>query len=308
MTQQWSRLTHNDLRKRGGDRLAKFLEMVKDGDEFLTTRGVTKIKKSEYDRLKEQMDAPGFSTNIAVVKGSIVSYPYDFFKTPEFGGRGQGFGTRDEDEALTSLKKQIEERKEKEGKQSIRIRTNRKTYDIATAESTPGTPKSDFHLLDPLGKEVVWVSHKAGRLPRDVQQWGGISQRSEPKIFAHKETQKFINDLKKEYPKGLPRATTLMRKIKDDKLKNMSVYGNEFGSQLGRQNVSVLLQGPVKLVNRGSFYVFDSNVIHTNGDVLSGGYEPVFAAIYKGDRNDAGVIGTRIVIMSITGRKMTKEF
>ena len=48
-----------------------------------------------------------------------------------------------------------------------------------------------------------------------------------------------------------------------------------------------------------------SNHVHLNGDDISGVYEPVLAAIYKGDRSDAGVKGTRIVIMPVSGRRMT---
>jgi len=304
---QWSRLTHNDLRKRGGGRLTTFLDMIKDGDEFLTTKGIVKIDKAEYDRLSKEMDVSGYSTQIQAIGGQRLAYPADFFKTPEFGGKGAGSGTSAEDAELRSLNKQFEKIKEQDGVQEITLIVGKRQYKVASADSTPGTPKSDFHLLDSMGNEVVWISHKDGRRAKDVQQWGGISKAKEPAIFSHPETQKFIDDLKREYPNGLPRATTLMRKIKDTKLKNLSVYGNQFGQVLGRQNVSILLQGPVKLVKKGNSFALNANRVHVNGDTLTGDYEPVFAAIYKGDRSDAGVKGTRIVIMSKAGRKMTRE-
>ena len=170
-----------------------------------------------------------------------------------------------------------------------------------------GTPKSDFHLLDIKGNEVVWISHKDGRGPKDFQQWGGISERKEPLIFNHKETKKFITDLKAAYPRGLPNATSLYRKIKDKQLKMLSVYGNNFGKALGQQNVTMLLQGPVVLEKSGAVYTITANHVHYNGDsVDADGFEPVFMAIYKGDRSDTGVKGTRIVIMPILGRKATE--
>lgn len=232
----------------------------------------------------------------------------DLEKSKEFGGKGAGAGTAKEDRELASLIKQIDETKADLASATIPIRIKNKIYQVFTAISTPGTPKSDFHLVDIDQKELIWISHKDGRTAKDFQQWGGISQRSEPDIFKHPETQKFINDLKQVYPNGLPPKTTLGRKIKDKRLKMMAVYGNQFGKALGRQNTSIMLQGPVKLVKKGNVYELDSNHVHYNGDDMSGDYEPIFMAIYKGDRSDAGVKGTRIVISPIGGRKLSGTF
>lgn len=228
-------------------------------------------------------------------------------KDKDFGGKGSGFGTRDEDMELTRLNDQLDDIKSKINKGIVPVKVGNTVYEVAAAVTTPGTPKSDFHLVDYKGHEIVWISHKKGRTPKDFQQWGGISRRGEPKIHNHPEVQAFINDLKAKYPDGLPRATSFYRKIKDSKLKNLSVYGNEYGGALGRQNVSVLLQGNVKLAKSGRNYVFRSNQVHYNGDIIDGGFEPVLAAIYKGDRSDAGVKGTRIVIMAKEGRNFKGE-
>jgi hypothetical protein len=228
----------------------------------------------------------------------------DLKKTSEFGGKGEGSGTAKEDMQLKLLKEQIAFAKRQEARSTIKVRVNNTTYDVADAVTTPGTPKSDFHLVDLNGKEVVWISHKDGSRPNDFQQWGGISQSKEPTIANHPETKKFVEDLKRKYPGGLPPATSLYRTIQDKRLKMLSVYGNQFGGMLGQQNVSILLQGPVKLVKQGQYYKLTSNHVHYNGDsVDAGGFEPVLMAIYKGDRSDAGVKGTRIVIMPIAGRK-----
>jgi len=228
-------------------------------------------------------------------------------KDKDFGGKGSGFATRDEDRELKVLNDQLDDIKSRTNKGYVTVKVGTEKHDIVAAVSTPGTPKSDFHLVDADGKELIWVSHKAGREPKDFQQWGGISRMKEPTIFNHKEVQAFVSDLKQKYPDGLPRATSLYRKIVDPKLKNLSVYGNQYGRKLGRQNVSVLLQGPVKLKKSGAEYVFTANHVHYNGDIIDGGFEPVLAAIYKGDRSDAGVKGTRIVIMAIEGRTFKGE-
>lgn len=225
-------------------------------------------------------------------------------KNHEFGGKGEGGSLKSEDAAIRQTREAIEEAI-KENKGPIKIVCGNKIYEnIIGVEKTNGTPKSDFHLINSDGQAVIWISHKDGSRSKDFQQWGGISERKEFKIFNHKETQKFIDDLKRVYPQGLPPATTVYRHIKDENLKMLSVYGNEYGSKLGEQNVSILLQGPVSLKKNGNNYMLDSNHVHYNGDSVDGeGYDPVLMAIYKGDRSDAGVKGTRIVISPVGGRK-----
>ena len=85
----------------------------------------------------------------------------------------------------------------------------------------------------------------------------------------------------------------------------MAVYGNEFGGELSRQNTSLMLQGAVVLKKEGSYYKITAHHTHLNGEEMTGGYEPVFMAIYKGDRSDMGIKGARVVIAPIGCRKIT---
>jgi hypothetical protein len=218
-------------------------------------------------------------------------------------GSGVG-GTAKEDAQLASLQKQIQDELSKTDLMELKIKIGNKYYAVAGAATTPGTPKSDFHLLNNKGIEVVWISHKDGSKAKDFQQWGGMSARAEPEIAKHKETQKFINDVKKEFGGVMPRATTVARPVKDKNLMGMSVYGNKYKSGvLGRQNVTILLQGPVKLVKSKNYYELESNHTSINGDIMTGDYAPVFMAIYKGDRNNFGVKGARFAIQPKASRK-----
>jgi len=292
-------------------RIEVFLRKYRDKEIFELANGKKMI--FDYDKGVERDVASRNRKKITDVRlfGATDGKIYrmsDIGKSAEFGGKGAGASTAKEDAELKSLRNQLNDIKADLAMPTVPIKIGTKVYKVFDAESTPGTPKSDFHLLDSNGKEIVWISHKDGSRPKDFQQWGGISRRNEPDIFRHPEVQAFIKDLKEKYPDGLPRATTLYRKIKDDKLKKMSVYGNQYGRPLGRQNVSIMIQGPVKLKMSGSAYEFVSNHVHLNGEDMTGGFEPVLTAIYKGDRSDAGVKGTRIVIMPIEGRKMTGEF
>jgi len=290
-------------------RVEVFIKKYTTKDPFTLANGKKATFVPSEDVIKALKNQQA-TTKLELLSEDGKTYKFkDLMKTGEFGGKGAGGSTIKEDRELASLRQQLAQIKKDTASATVPVKVGREIYHVEDAESTPGTPKSDFHLLDGNGKECVWISHKDGSRPRDFQQWGGISQRKEPKIFNHKETQKFVSDLKEIFPDGLPRATSLHRRIKDKKLKMLSVYGNEYDTnRLSRQNTSVMIQGPVNLVNKGSYYVFESNHVHYNGEsVDDGGFEPVFMAIYKGDRSDAGVKGTRIVIMPIDGRK-SKEF
>lgn len=302
-------LSAAELMKPGREyRSGVIIRKMTDGEPFELSNG-NKIKfilnKKIISILSKDVKSSSDLNNIRFLGDDGNEYKLsDIKKNADFGGKGDRSSVAKEDAALESLNNQLNEAKKVLKSATVPIVIKNKTYQVASAESTPGTPKSDFHLLDINGNEIVWISHKDGRGPRDFQQWGGISERSEPTIFKHPETQKFVNDLKKKYPNGLPPATTLFRTIKDTKLKMLSVYGNAYGSSMNRQNVTILLQGPITLVKTGNKYKLNANHVHFNGDsVDSEGFEPVLMAIYKGDRSDAGVKGTRIVISPIGGRK-----
>lgn len=301
-----AQLSASELRKYDW-RAEVFIKKIKEKTSFEISGGrkvVLVMPKNGEKILKSGSTQELNGIRFADLQGNIFKLS-DFVKNQDFGGKGERGGTVKEDRALSSLRNQIEEAKIKEKSAVIDVKIGNKTYKVFDAASTPGTPKSDFHLLDINGEEIVWISHKDGRTEKDFQQWGGMSQRSEPTIYSHPEVQKFINDLNQLYPNGLPSATTLARKIKDKKLKNMSVYGNEFGSAFSRQNVTITLQGEISLKKSGKTYKLTGYHTHLNGEDLHGGYEPCFMAIYKGDRSDFGIKGTRVVISPLGCRKIT---
>lgn len=177
-------------------------------------------------------------------------------------------------------------------------------YDINGVEITAGTPKSDFHLTNTKGEPVVWLSYKAGLKASSFHQWGGMSLKKEPDIYNHEETRGFIHDVQVKYPNGIPKATSVYRKINDEQIKMMAVYGNKYNTEWSsEQNVNAVLHGNISLTHNGGVYVLSASHIHINGDTVVGEFEPVFMAIYKGDRSDFGIKGARLVTMPISGRK-----
>jgi len=277
-----------------------------EGEEPFTLISGKKVKlipnKDILTNLKKRNQTLLGREKLIDVDGNTYSFG-SLQKTKEFGGKGKGAGTAKEDAELKSLQKQIAELKKKNASAIVKIKVGTKVYDVSDAETTPRQPKSDFHLIDVDGKEIVWISHKDGRTPKDFQQWGGMTERG---IEGSTEVQDFIKTVHEKFGSQIPRATTVARKIKNTNLKNKSVYGINYGSQLGQQNVSIVIQGPVKLEKKGRHYEFVSNHIHFNGDRITGGFEPVLMAAYKGDRNQFGVKGARFTIQPIESRKVTE--
>ena len=223
-------------------------------------------------------------------------------KTAEFGGKGTGFGTRIEDAELASLQAQLLELKG--NNPEITIRVGDRDVSVADVVTTPGTPKSDFHFINSRGDSVAWVSHKDGTAATHFGQWGGMSDRemlpvynANPQVKA--EVAKFIKDIKELVGEEMPRATTIARPA-SELFQLISIYGNGYGGNRGPQNVDVILQGPVTISN-GQLVAPN---MHSNGETVKGAFEPAMMAMYKGDRSNFGIAGSRFSMYPIGGRKV----
>ena len=259
--------------------------------------------KKEFEAASITIERASPSIDKFVVDGTCKSLPLSqLFKTAEFGGKTIEQVLAKEDHAIVRLREEIHDRK-KNGSITLKI-NNIIVPGIVDVQSTPGTPKSDFHLIDVNGNEVVWISHKAGSKPTHFQQWGGISEKREHKIHNHPEVQQFINDVKILKPYGLSSKQVFRRKIKDDDLKLCSLYGNKYGlGSCGIQNVSVLAQGIIRLKQCNDYFELDAHHLHFNGDSLSNtSYEPTLMVIYKSDRSDCGIKNGRMGIVPFGGR------
>ena len=226
-------------------------------------------------------------------------------KTAEFGGKGTGFGTRIEDAELASLQAQLADLKG--NNPEITIRVGDRDVSVADVVTTPGTPKSDFHFVDSKGNSVAWVSHKDGSSATHFGQWGGMSDREMLPVYnanpdVKAEVAQFIQDIKALVGNEMPRATTIARPA-SELFQMISIYGNGFGGKRGTQNVDVILQGPVTISN-GQLVAPN---MHSNGDPVKGAFEPAMMAMYKGDRSNFGIKGSRFSMYPIGGRKVHKQ-
>jgi hypothetical protein len=302
-------LSPSELAKRNNFNI--FLNRIRIGKDFiLSESNGTKVKLdksilkelttlSHFERFKS-----GRSIMLPTISGQYISLT-QIFKDSEFSGRTQAT-TAQEDAQIVRINQQLNAIFDKLGTEIIPLKVGTTIYQVGLCESTPGTPKCDFHFRGVSGY-VGHVSHKAGDGPKAFQQWSGTSQRVEPLIYNHPETQAFINTLKEMFPNGMPAATTVGRKIQDENLKKMAVYGSGYGGVKGESNVDVTMQGILSIQNRGRYYELTcSGHKLNNGDRISGNYEPVFLGVYKGDRSDHGIKGARLIIQPIGGRTISR--
>jgi hypothetical protein len=300
-------LSGTELTKRGREwRLGLFIKKYKNREEFTLTNG-KKVRllyeKVIEDRLerKSSLDSIVFTT----VDSSEVKLK-DLAKTKEFGGMAdiKKSTTHIEEKEIVSIREQLNEIREKTKEPTVPLKVAGKIYDVFDIQKTEGTPKSDFHFLDINGKPVVWCSHKDGKKASDFQQWGGISK-VVPNTHSHNETKKFINQMKETFPEGMKSASAkeppsnVVKEIGDSTLKAKAVYGDDFrrGSKIfGEDNVTIVLQGPVKLRKFGSYYTLVANHAHENGQIMKGDYEPIFNSSYRQGRGQEGLKDARLAI------------
>ena len=274
-----------------------FILNESSGQKVLFDKSILKVLTSvvQFDKFKV-----GQSIMLPTNSGQFVRLK-QLYKDSEFSGRTQAT-TAQEDAQIIRVNQQLEKIFDKLGQDFIPLKVGSNIYQAGRCVTTPGTPKCDFYFTSPTGGYVGFVSHKAGNGARAFQQWAGTSAKIEPMIFNHPETQAFINTLREMFPDGMPPATTVGRRIQDENLKKMAVYGSGFGGSMGINNVDVTMQGVLDVQKRGTYYELTSTGHRlNNGDRISGSYEPVFLGVYK-DRNDHGIKRARIIIQPIGGR------
>lgn len=282
-------------------RLDIFIEKYKN-QEFFTLRNGESIKLNLENPILSKLESRD-RTQLRGLKFNKTIALTDLEKTPEFGGRGFS-STRDEDAALTILQKEIKSTISKLIGRYVPIKVNGIIYKASAIESTPGTPKSDFHLVDINGNPCVHISHKKGSKPTDFQQWSGIT---EVQIREHDETEEFAYKLRNKYPNGVPSKTNVWMPIKDELLLRQSMYGVDFDfnpSAISPNNCNVILQGKPDIKRVGDYWELKANHVLKSGEIPSLEYLPTFVATMRSDRNNLGLPKTRVFIYPREGRKL----
>ena len=306
----FKRLLPGELMKPGREgRGETVIRKIVDQDPFLLFDGGTVIIKNDsalqqYVDAKNAGDARAMGAVTFTTKGGDKVKLRDLAKSPEFGGKGAGSGTRAEDEALADLKKKFYAILDKETVPYILVKIGKKTEIVASIESTKGTPKSDFHFMDATGKEVFWISHKKGNKANDFQQYGGMQELS---FTNSKDMASFVAAVKDVLGdvKRFPLKTAFARKVTDPALTMMTMYGKEYkrGKADGQQNIDVLFQGMMNFKRVGStggipVYTITSNHTVLHGQKPTGEYETYFYVRPEQAKKQMGIPGARFFIVA----------
>ena len=308
----YKNLTAGELLKPGREgRAMTIINKINDNEEFLLQTGKTvRFKKDPavIKKLKDAIEARDAATINSMVFPGQDGKDYKLntiSKSPEFGGKGAGSGTRAEDEALTAFKKELFKVLQKENVPFIYLKIGKRIEKVSEIESTPGTPKSDFHMKDPTGKEVFWISHKKGRKANDFQQYGGMVE-----IQNETEVKQFVKDLKtnlqKDHgdPNRFPMKTGYYRPVKSRSVQMKTLFGKDYktGKATGRQNIDVLYQGPMTLkkIKDGDTPTYEIRSNHTmfHSSVPRGEYQCYYYVRPEQAKNQFGVKGGRFFIVS----------
>lgn len=175
------------------------------------------------------------------------------------------------------------------GKVDIRIKG--KLYkSVIGFNAGPAKAKADFIIINEDGKELGYISYKAGSTSGDFQQYSGISEREYGDIiYNNPEVKSFRERIVKEGWEEISQGKkSVYIKIKSGTaLKNRAVFGKDFRKRKGINNVDFFAQGNPLLSKRGNITIlsFSSKLVE-NGRVnqLSGDYDPVIAA-RKGEQS-----------------------
>jgi len=308
-------LTFAELRKRP-HRFSTIVDKIESGEPFELANGEStplEFTKPNYASVFATEDADQVKSLAS--NRFINSFPFfkddndteyaisNILKNRDFEGLGVGSGTKVENFNLNQLNKTIQSILESTGQSSINVEVNEEVYqNIIGAKTQPGTPKSDFNLVNSQGQPVVFISHKKaggkGADAKDFIRWSGFTQyANHPEVKAFNEALlKFLqeNDLK-----GVPPKTKFIAPIKDDKLTRKLIYGPNYGGEYSKDNVNIILQGKMSLEDIGdNTYKLSAQHILAPPDLPEGDYTPYLTSSYRSDRRMFGIPNNEAIAMT----------
>ena len=168
-------------------------------------------------------------------------------------------------------------------------------------------PKADIIICenqkDPFQGTPIYISHKKEGGPEAFQQYGGLTEVAGKNIYNHPEVQNFLLQAA-NYVENDKLTAPLLMKIIDNKLKNMSIYGPDYGRAFSLQHTQLIGQGR-PILKKKSEKVYEltfSSHMSISGDLshFTGGYNPVFGATFRAGRgytiNNTRISGIRVGI------------
>jgi len=153
-------------------------------------------------------------------------------------------------------------------------------------------PKADIILYvdrkQLFSSKNIFISHKKEGGPEAFQQYGGLTESAGIKIYNHPEVKSFLKQVT-SYIKNDRLETPLFKDVKSVELKNMSIFGPDYGSTQGLEHVTLIGQGLPKLTltKKDNLYELDfTSHMSLSGDLshFGEGYTPVFGATFREGR------------------------
>jgi len=139
-------------------------------------------------------------------------------------------------------------------------------------------PKADFVLVKKIGNKLspcFYVSYKLGNTAKGFQNYSGISKQASTYIWESQETKDFFKLLKNMEKNK--RIEDVKQEIKDTNIIFNSVYGKDYGTAYGLDNVNILAQGDVT-INRNGSVTYEHTIKNGNDLQTDKNYCPVFGA------------------------------
>jgi hypothetical protein len=254
-----------------------------------------------------------------------IESPSDLRKDAAFGGRGKDSGWVSEKDQIDQINAAIlAARREAAGAADliddealppINIKLGNFTaVGVVRCEKVEDKPepKADAVLEDAEKNGISWISLKSASSPNEMNQWGGLSQyKSEP--TGSSDAHGFANFIRCLHPDGVPGGKAYYQTINSGSVAHKAIWG-ENSTQGGISNRGVncidaviASKDPITLIPVGKgtgTYEFSvtSGKIWLDGEIPSGGWEPVFFA-RRGERDSFEIPRTRVGIFPKEQRK-----
>lgn len=310
LEKMYKKLTAGELLKPGREtRPLVLIDKVENKKPFLLMNGAEVVIKHDQGLLiafKTAIEGRNTKALNSLVFTGVDGREYtlsSFAKSTDFGGKGKGSGLKVEDAALNLFRSQLIKVLQDKEVPYLWIEIGDRVEKVSDITSTPGSPKADFHMVNPSGDEVFWLSHKKGRKANDFQQYGGMTEvKDETEII------KFVKDVQARLddPNKFPMKTAFHRSVTSKSLINKTLFGKDFapGKATSRQNIDVLYQGNMelkatnRLIKNVPVYTITSNHTIFRGDSIIGDYVPHLYVRPEQAQNQFKIKGARFFIVS----------
>jgi mannose-6-phosphate isomerase-like protein (cupin superfamily) len=288
-----SNLIPSEMKKRPY-RFDVFLDKMRDGTAFMSADGneftiplegneelVSALSNKDHVAYSQ-----AFRAGVVTGEGQIIHKSSLIKKTGDFGGIQSQARLQKENIQIDQINQALE---------SIGTPVDidlgkRIARQVVACESVKGTPKADAALIDESGAAVGYISLKYADTPKQMQQWGGVSNYKN-----HKEIKEFVANIKSiiQQSAGDRLNTAYYQIIKDEDLARSLVYGD---GRTPENSVDIVLASAqtIELVQVGARYAFKAKNMFSYPNVPSGAWSPTLYATYRKARNDLGIPNTRV--------------